>query len=144
MHDVSPPSPQLAQAVQIDQEGDTEMQDNQILSHQDPQKRALNKRLEEIGWGLFLIIIGGIWLLPDEQVPPGVWLIGAGLIMLGINGARYLNGIKMSGFTIILGALALIAGLGGLVGVKLPFFAILFILIGASIILKPLIEKKQR
>jgi hypothetical protein len=64
--------------------------------------------------------------------------------MLGINGARYLNGIKMSGFTIILGALALIAGLGGLVGVKLPFFAILFILIGASIILKPLIEKKQR
>jgi hypothetical protein len=42
-----------------------------------------------------------------------------------------------------LGTLALIAGLDSLFDVKLPFFAILFILIGASIIFQPLIEKKQ-
>jgi len=118
-------------------------QDNQVPSNQDAQKNALNKRLEAIGWALFLIMIGGIWLVPDEQIPQGVWLIGAGLIMLGLNGFRYLNGIKMSGFTIVLGVLALAAGLGGVFGVKLPLFAILLILIGASIILKPLIEKKQ-
>ena len=117
--------------------------DDQATSNQDTQKGVLNKRLEAIGWGLFLIMIGGIWLVPDEQVPQGTWLIGAGLIMLGLNGVRYLNGIKMSGFTIVLGILALAAALGGLFGVKLPLFAVLLILIGASIILKPLIEKKQ-
>jgi len=118
-------------------------QDDQATSNQDTQKSALNKRLEAIGWGLFLIMIGGIWLVPGEQVPQGAWLIGTGLIMLGLNGVRYLNGIKMNGFTIVLGILALAAGLGGLFGVKLPLFAILLILIGAGIILKPLIEKKQ-
>ena len=116
-------------------------QDDQATSNQDTQRSALNKRLEAIGWGLFLIMIGGIWLLPDERVPQGTWLIGAGLIMLGINGIRYLKGIKMSGLTIVLGIIALFAGLGGLFGVK-PLVAVLLILIGASIILKPLIVKK--
>ncbi len=117
-------------------------QDDQGTSNEDTQKSALNKRLEAIGWGLFLIMMGVIWLVPDEQVPQGTWLIGAGLIMLGVNGVRYLKGIKMSGFTIVLGILALAAGLGGLFGVK-PLIAILLILIGASIILKPRIEKKK-
>src|SRR3972149_2042115 len=89
-------------------------QNDQPSSIQDTQKAALNKRLESIGWGLFLIMIGGIWLVPDEQVPEGTWLIGAGLIMLGLNLARYLNGIRMSGFTIVLGILALASGLSDL------------------------------
>jgi len=109
----------------------------------DAGKAALNKRLESIGWGLFLIMIGGIWLVPDEQVPEGTWLIGAGLIMLGLNLARYLNGIRMSGFTIVLGILALASGLGDLAGVDLPLFPILLILIGASILLKPVFEGRR-
>jgi hypothetical protein len=48
----------------------------------------------------------------------------------------------MSGFGIALGALALVAGLGHLAGVKVPVFAILFILIGASIILRPLVARQ--
>ena len=119
------------------------MQGNQAASNQDTQKSALNKRLESIGWALFLIMIGGLWLVPDERVPKGTWLIGAGLIMLGLNGARYVSGIKMSGFTIVLGVLALAAGLGDFFGIDLPLLAILLILIGANIILKPLIKKKS-
>ena len=120
------------------------MQANQVFSDQpEVQKNNLDKRLEDIGWALFLIMIGVIWLMPVGRLPEDAWLIGAGVIMLGINGVRYLNGIKMSGFTLILGALALIAGLGGVFAVKLPFFAVLFILIGASIILKPLLEKQR-
>jgi hypothetical protein len=119
------------------------MQDIQVSNNQEAQVNDWNKRLESIGWALFLIMIGSHWLQPDERVPGYSWLIGAGLIMLGINGARYIKGIKMSGFTVILGTLALVAGLGSLFGVKLPLIAILFILIGASIILKLLLEKKQ-
>jgi len=91
---------------------------------QDRQKQALDKQLETIGWGLFLIMIGGIGL-----VPQGVWLIGVGLIMLGLNAARYVHGIKTSNLTIVLGILALLSGLGDLLGVELPVFAIVLILL---------------
>lgn len=103
-------------------------------------KEALNKRLEAIGWGLFLIIIGALWLIPDELVPNGTWLIAAGAIMLGVNLVRYLNEIKMSGASLLLGLLAVIFGVGELMGVNLPFVAILLIIFGAGTILRPWLD----
>ena len=113
----------------------------QLPPSEDAQK-SLNKRLEAISWGLFLIMIGGIGLVPHNLVPEGTWLIGAGLIMLGLNAARYYKQIPMSSFTIVLGIIAVLAGASNFVGVELPFFPILLILIGASMILKPLLERK--
>jgi hypothetical protein len=114
------------------------------MTTQNVQKSDLSKRLEAIGWALFLIMIGGIWLVPNERVPQGAWLIGAGLIMLGLNVARHLSGIKISGFSIVLGLLALILGVSGFLGARLPFFPILLILIGAGIVLKRLFEGKSQ
>jgi len=105
-------------------------------------QRAVSRRLDELAWALFLILIGAIWLLPAGTVPEGTWLVGAGLILLGISAVRSLKGFKVSGFAIVLGLLALVAGLGHLAGVKVPVFAILFIIIGASIILRPLFAKR--
>ncbi len=102
---------------------------------------TLNKRLEQIGWGLFLIMIGGIALVPDRQIPEGTWLIGAGLIMLGLNLARYINHLPLSSFTLVVGTLAIMMGASDFFGVELPFFPILLIVIGASILLKPLFER---
>ena len=113
------------------------------MTTQNVQKSDLSKRLEAIGWALFLIMMGGIWLVSNEWVPQGAWLIGAGLIMLGLNVARYLSGIKISGFTIVLGLLALILGVSGFLGAHLPFFSILLILVGAGIVLKRLFEGKS-
>ena len=46
------------------------MQANQVFIHQpEDQKHNLNKRLEEIGWALFLIMIGVIWLMPVGRLP---------------------------------------------------------------------------
>lgn len=117
------------------------MEDHRTLSDRDLQKSALNKRIEDIGWGLLAIAIGGILLVPDKLVPPGAWPIGFGLIILGLNGVRYLNRIKISSFNLALGVFALAAGLGDFFSVKLPLIAIFLILIGISIILKPLVEK---
>jgi drug/metabolite transporter (DMT)-like permease len=80
----------------------------------DEAKVALNKRLETIGWGCFLIMLGGFIFVPDATVDKGVWSIGVGVIMLGLNVARYYNKIKMSGFTTVLGILALCAGIAQL------------------------------
>jgi hypothetical protein len=107
------------------------------------RKAALNKRLEDFGWGVLLVTIGTIWLLPQKQVPQGSWLIAAGLIMLGLNVIRYFKGIKMSDFSLIVGILALFAGLGEFFGLKLPFFPIALIVIGACMLLKRLIEKNS-
>ncbi|HNI34283.1 MAG TPA: hypothetical protein PLV93_02735, partial [Microthrixaceae bacterium] len=84
---------------------------------------TLNKRLESIAWGLFLILLGCQAFIPQERVNEGYWSIGVGLILLGLNGARYLNQIRMSGFTTILGLIALVTGIGELAGVDLPGLA---------------------
>jgi hypothetical protein len=117
------------------------MEETRLGTTPDAQ-RAVSRRLDELAWALFLILVGAIWLLPGGTVPEGAWLVGAGLILLGINAVRAFKGIKMSGFTIVLGVLALVAGLGHFAGVKVPVFAILFIIIGASIILRPVFAKR--
>ena len=63
-----------------------------------------DKRIEDIGWGLLLIITGAAFLMPGWGVPWATWLVGVGVVMLGLNAARYLNGIRVRRFTIILGA----------------------------------------
>jgi len=99
-----------------------------------------NERLENIGWGLFLIVVGITFLGPEVQASLGIWLIGGGLILLGLNAVRYLSGIKTSGFTIGLGSVALLAGVASALSVKIV--GVLLILIGASIVLRPLFEKE--
>jgi hypothetical protein len=115
--------------------------ENNLQNNVFSEKLELNQRIESIGWGLFLVMIGGIWLVPDRFVPQGTWLVGAGLILLGLNVARYIKGIRMSGFTLFLGAVALLSGAADFLRVDLPLMPILLILIGANIILKPMIEK---
>jgi hypothetical protein len=97
-----------------------------------PDKVALDERLADVGWGVLLITIGVIGLLPAGQVPHGTWLIAAGLILLSLNAVRYFNGIRMRGFSLIVGILVLLAGLGEFFGLDLPLFAIALILIGGS------------
>jgi uncharacterized membrane protein len=119
------------------------MQSNQTITGSETQIRDLNRRLEEVGWALFLIMIGSLWLLPEGRIPSDVWLIGAGLIMLGVNFARYFMRVKMSGFTVFLGILALVAGLSGVFNLKLPLFAALFIIFGVSLLMRALFKKRN-
>ncbi len=114
---------------------------NQRSGDEYTRKATLNSRLEDFGWGVLLITIGAIWLLPEKQVPLGSWLVAAGLIMLGLNVIRYLNRIKMSGFSLVVGILAVFDGLSEFFGLKLPLLAIALIVIGACILIKPLLEK---
>ncbi len=109
----------------------------------DPTRVALNKRLESIAWGLFLIMLGGFALVPSETIPKGVWSLGIGLIMLGLNAARYYYKIKMSGFTTFLGILSLLGGIAELVGFTSLNGALLLIILGAYLILKPWFEKRK-
>ena len=109
----------------------------------EPEKDTLNKRLESIAWGCFLVMLGGFMFVPKEIIRGGWWSIGVGLIMLGLNAARYLNGLRMSGFTTFLGILSVIGGVLDLGGVQGVDGAILLIVLGGYLILKPYFDKRQ-
>jgi hypothetical protein len=93
----------------------------------DPEKAAKNKQFETVGWGLFLIMLGGFMFIPDSSVEKGFWS----------------NGIRMSGFTTFLGILSLLGGIVQLLGWKSMDGAFFLIIIGAYLILKPYFDKGQ-
>lgn len=98
----------------------------------------LAKRLDDIGWGLFLVMTGIVWLFPETRVPPGTWLIGTGLLLLGLNAVRLIIKAPVSRFTILLGGLALLAGFSALWGIHLPLAAICLILLGLGVLARHL------
>lgn len=109
----------------------------------DSAKAALNKRLETMAWGAFLIMLGGFMFVPEEIIRGGWWSIGVGLIFLGLNAARYFNGLRMSGFTTFLGILSVAGGILDLAGMEGINGAILLIVLGGYLVLKPYFEKRQ-
>ena len=109
----------------------------------DPDKAAMNKNFERIAWGAFLIMLGGFMFVPEEIVKGGWWSIGVGLIFLGLNAARYFNGLRMSGFTTFLGIISIAGGILDLVGMEGVNGAVLLIVLGGYVILKPYFEKRH-
>lgn len=106
------------------------------------RKSPLDRRLDSVGWGLFLIMIGCLWLIPEGKVPHGTWLIGTGLIIVGLSAVRYFNRIRVSGFWFALGIIALALGISDVFGLNIPVLPILIIIVGLNILIKPLLQKK--
>jgi hypothetical protein len=117
------------------------MNTTENTTNTETRELKIAKRIDAIGWALFFIMIGGIGLIPEEKVPAGIWLIGVGIIMLGNNLFRYLNKIKLVGFTLVLGIIALGLGLVEYYGIEIPVFPIILIIVGVSIILGLLSKK---
>jgi len=110
---------------------------------QNTSKTVLNKRLETAAWGLFLIMLGGFMYVPETSLKKGVWSIGIGLIMLGLNAVRYRCQIRMSGFTTVLGILSMLAGILQVLGVMAFEGAFLLIILGIYLILKPWFDQRK-
>jgi hypothetical protein len=101
----------------------------------------LDRRLNDIGWGLLLMLTGAIWLLPPTSVPPGTWLFGVAVILLGVNVARYLKHISVSGFSVAVGAAAFVAAVSQLWRTDPPLVAIFLLVIGTSLVARPLFTR---
>lgn len=105
-------------------------------------RKSLNERYEGIAWGLFVVLLGVLWLLPAAVVPEDTWLVGAGLILLALNSARFMSGIRVSVFTSILGGGAVIAGGAQMFGLRVPVFAILVVIAGAYLIIREIFRDR--
>ena len=87
-------------------------------------------------------MLGGQFLLKNANLPEGIWDVGIGLILLGLNVARYFNKIRMSGFTTFLGILALVGGLAQMLFKFDLDGALLLIILGSYLILKPWFDQR--
>jgi hypothetical protein len=101
----------------------------------------LDRRLSDIGWGLLFILTGLVWMAPSQQLPQGTWFFGVAAILIGVNVVRFLKHMAVSGFSLMLGLLALLAAAGQAWGVDLPLLAICLVVIGTSLVVKPLLTR---
>ncbi len=108
-----------------------------------------NRNYNAIGWGL-LLILWGITLLFDFA-PFGLGVLGTGLILLGANGVRALNGLPTKDDNTLLGILALAWGglelarpilrqLFGFADLDWAIFAILLVVLGMILLARELLR----
>jgi hypothetical protein len=109
--------------------------------------QTAHRYLDTIAWGAFFVWWGITSLV--VSLPKGVGTMGIGLIFLGLNMARLIKGIPVSGFTTILGIVALVWGGLELAGAlltlpfQMPVFAIIVIVLGVSLIAGQLIGRRN-
>lgn len=111
------------------------------------RETTLNRSLDAMAWGAFFVWWGVTELF--RFLPEGVGALGLGVILLGLNAARSLNGIPISSLTTTLGLLALV--LGGLelaasvlsLPFELPIFAILLIAFGLIVLARELVFNRN-
>jgi hypothetical protein len=105
-----------------------------------------SRTLTTLAWGLFFILIGGAWIYGETyHIDTGtVIAIGVGLILIGLNLARSRIGIRMSNFSLGIGILALLIGLGRYYGLSVDILPLIIILIGLFIIAEAIARKRTR
>ena len=112
----------------------------QVLTHPNALRTGVAKRLDDVGWGLFLLLTGGFWLFGDG-LPEGTWLTSVGVLLLALNGVRHRAGIHLSPVTLILGVLAFAGGLAELTRVRLPLVELSFVSVGVYLVLKAFVRR---
>ncbi len=102
--------------------------------------RSLPARFDSAGWGLLFILFGALALPRGEAESALVALTGAGMLVL--NAARLRAGIEVSWFGVVLGMVAVVAGLGALVGAPVPAVPLFFVLLGLATIVGALVRER--
>lgn len=107
-----------------------------------PARSEFAARLDTIGWGVFLLMTGVLWLFA-AAVPSGTWLVGTGLLLLALNAVRYFNGLALHTFTLALGVLALAGGLADFADIELPLLALALVAFGVLLLVKPFAKHRR-
>lgn len=93
--------------------------------------RAIARKLNAVGWGLFFIWIG-IALL--AHLAWGIALLGVGIIMLGGQVARKCTALSLEGFWMVVGLLFVIGGVWELFSIRVGLVPIVCILAGLALL----------
>ena len=108
-----------------------------------PEKKALNKRLETASWGIFFVGLGAVLAVQSIygfDIKGGIFTV-IGLVLVALNAVRHQKQIPVSKFTLFIGIVVLLIGVSDFVGLKLPVFETIIILIGLFILLGAISKK---
>ncbi len=110
-------------------------------------KRALAKKVDAVGWGLFLVWIGIAFL---ADIGWGAGLLGIGVTALGAQATRKYLGLPTDRFGLILGIVFVVWGAWELLNIQLgetpipdSLFPILFIVAGLVLVVAALRKPRQ-
>ncbi len=103
-----------------------------------------NRSLETLAWGLLFVWLGAWWGFLEEGIlPGGSGALGVGLILLGLNVARWFKGLPLNIFSATFGALFVALGLMKLADVArrcpicdINVFALFLILLGIFVLVR--------
>ncbi|MBU3967648.1 MAG: hypothetical protein KKG76_09790 [Euryarchaeota archaeon] len=104
-------------------------------------RAMLNLKLIKISWALFFILIGASWILEnlDKINNAMMWALiyaGSGAILLLLNLLRYFYKFNISRFTIGLGVLGVLMGVGNIYSPgTISIWAAIVLIIGLSMLL---------
>jgi hypothetical protein len=112
------------------------------------EKMQRNKVFDTVAWGAFIITLAAGWLVSEAYKFDTIAYIalGAGIILVALNIARYSSSINISRFSLFVGIMALALSGTGIAGYALPFFPTLILIIGLFIVARAaekMLGKKQ-
>ncbi|MFO7767974.1 MAG: hypothetical protein R6W82_03325 [bacterium] len=112
----------------------------------DAEHRALDERLDLLNWGLVLVVIALILLIPGRH---HLWyyLVPVGLVFIGMSVVRKLIPTRRDTAGLILGLVAVLLGVLDLVGVDLQFFPLmplLFAIVGIGLMAVAFVTNRIR
>ena len=109
--------------------------------------RALLKKLDAVGWGVFFIWIGLAFL---AHVGWGIGLLGVGAIALGAQAARKYFGLPVERFGLVIGIVFVLWGALKLLNIQLGeasipggLLPIVLIVVGIALVVSALLRKPR-
>jgi hypothetical protein len=100
------------------------------------EKTSRNKMFDAVAWGTFILLVGVGWLASTYyQVSTTIYIaLGAGLILIALNVARWRSSINISKFSLFVGLIALALSAPGIAGFEMPFIPTLVVLVGLFVV----------
>ncbi len=100
------------------------------------EKTMKNKIFDATAWGAFIVLLGIGWIISSYyQIHTAIYVaLGAGIILIVLNLARWATGISISRFSLFIGLLALALSGSGIGGYEMPFVPTLIILVGLFVV----------
>jgi hypothetical protein len=112
----------------------------------DAEHRALDERLDILGWGIALIVLAVVLYLPGTRA---LWhyLVPFGLVFIAMTGVRKLLKTRRDTEGLILGGATLLVGVLDMMGVDfrfLPLVPTILVLVGGLLVINAVASKRLR
>lgn len=117
-----------------------------MITRTDAEHRALDERLDILSWGLALLMVAIVLLIPGAR---RLWcfLIPFGIVFVAMSGVRKFINTRRDTEGLILGITAMLIGLLDIFGLDLRFFPLIptmLAIVGIGLIINSVISKRLR